>query len=195
MKYCLSVDLGQLSDYSALTVLEAHPGDDDHAPGYHVRHLHRFPLGTKYLDIVEETCTLLEQRPLWRQCQLALDLTGVGRPVGELFVEAGLRPIGVTITGGAGWHRERRDDWHVAKILLVSEVQKFLASERLMIARSLQHAGLLKQELRNFRVRVSKSATEIYEAREGAHDDLVLALAIGLFVAEHPGPKWLPVGT
>jgi hypothetical protein len=74
-------------------------------------------------------------------------------------------------------------------------VQKFLSSDRLIIAKSLPHAGLLKKELRDFRVRVSKSANEIYEAREGAHDDLVLSLAVSLFVAEHPMPRWLPVGT
>jgi hypothetical protein len=31
------------------------------------------------------------------------------------------------------------------------------------------------------------------DAREGAHDDLVLALAIALFVSEQPMAKWLPV--
>jgi hypothetical protein len=72
---------------------------------------------------------------------------------------------------------------------------KFLSSERLVIAKTLPHAATLKQELRDFRVRVSKSANEIYEAREGAHDDLLLSLCVGLFVAEHPRPRWLPVGT
>jgi hypothetical protein len=174
-------------------ILEAHPGDDDHLPGYHVRHIHRFDLGTGYLQVVDEVCLLLERPPLKGQCQLVLDLTGVGRPVGELFIEAGLRPIGVTITGGVSWHRERRDDWHVAKSLLVSLVQKFLSSERLVIAKSLPHAGTLKKELRDFRVKISKSANETYEAREGAHDDLLLSLCVGLFVAEHPGQRFLPV--
>jgi hypothetical protein len=195
MRYTLGVDLGQLRDYSALTIMEAHPGDEDHLPGYHVRHCHRFELLTPYLTIVDEVCRLMECPPLRDQCQLVLDLTGVGRPVGELFTEAGLRPIGLTITGGVSWHRETWDDWHVAKSLLVSLVQKFLSSERLLIAKSLPHAGTLKKELRDFRVKISKAANEIYEAREGAHDDLLLSLGVGLFVAENPGRKWLPVGT
>ena len=35
---------------------------------------------------------------------------------------------------------------------------------------------------------MSKAANETYDAREGAFDDLVLALAIALFVAEHSVP-------
>ena len=137
----------------------------------------------------------MERPPLRGQCQLVLDLTGVGRPVGELFAEAGLDPIGVTITGGFSWHRERRHDWHVAKSVLVSTTQKFLSSERLVIAKSLPHAGLLKKELRDFRVKISKSGNETYEAREGQHDDLLLSLCCALFVAEHPGRRWQPVGS
>jgi hypothetical protein len=195
MRYFLGCDLGQLRDYTGITILEPHAGDDDHLPGYHVRHIHRFELGTGYLDIVDAVYELLTRPPLARQCQLVLDLTGVGRPIGELFVEAGLKPIGVTITGGVSWHRERADDWHVAKSLLVSLVQKFLSSERLIIAKSAPHAGLLKKELKDFRVKISKAANETYEAREGAHDDILLSLACGLFVAENPGQRWAPVGT
>jgi hypothetical protein len=195
MRYYLGVDLGQISDYTALSILEAHAGDEGNLPGYHVRHLHRFPLGTSYLSIVDDVCLLLERKPLWNDCQLVLDLTGVGRPIGELFTEAGLKPIGITITGGVSWHRERWNDWHVAKSLLVSLVQKFLSSERLVIAKSLPHAGILKKELRDFRVKVTKAANEVYESREGAHDDLLLSLSVALFVAEHPGQRFLPVGT
>ena len=57
-------DLGQMSNYTALTALEAHAGDNDRLPGYYVRHLHRFDLGTSYLRIVDEVCTLIERRLL-----------------------------------------------------------------------------------------------------------------------------------
>jgi hypothetical protein len=147
MRFYLGCDLGQLHDPTALCVLEAHAGDDDHLPGYPIRHLERFPLGTSYLHIVDEVCTLMERRPLWGDCRLVLDLTGVGRPIGELFTEAGLKWIGITITGSQSWHRERDNDWHVAKSLLVSLTQKFLASDRLVIAKSLPHASILKTRL------------------------------------------------
>jgi hypothetical protein len=50
----------------------------------------------------------------------------------------------------------------------------------------LDHADTLKQELLDFRVHVTKAAHETYAAREGKHDDLVLALAMPAWVAERP---------
>ena len=66
-------------------------------------------------------------------------------------------------------------------------VWKFLQSGRLRIGATLPYAATLQKELRDFRVKISKAANETYDAREGAHDDLVLSLAVALFVAEHPG--------
>jgi hypothetical protein len=74
--------------------------------------------------------------------------------------------------------------FHVSKIMLVGLVQKCLQSARLQIGATLPHAATLQRELRDFRVKISKAAHEVYEAREGASDDIVLALAIALFVAE-----------
>jgi hypothetical protein len=122
-----------------------------------------------------------------------IDETGVGVAVADMFAEAGIPYIGVTITGGVGWHRETARHWHVSKHLLVSTVQKFLSSEALGISARLSEAPTMRRELRNFRVKVSKSANEIYEAREGQHDDLVLSLAVALFAAEHPGWRFAPM--
>ena len=52
-----------------------------------------------------------------------------------------------------------------------------------------------QKELRDFRVKISKAAHETYEAREGTHDDLVLSLAIALFVAENQGPPAIDLST
>jgi hypothetical protein len=57
----------------------------------------------------------------------------------------------------------------------------------------LKNAGILKKELRDFRVKVSRSANETYSAREGQHDDILLSLAVALFVAEHPGGRFVPI--
>jgi hypothetical protein len=111
-----------------------------------------------------------------------------------MFREAGIPYIGITITGGVGWHRESGQRWHVSKHLLVSTIQKFLSSEALGISRQLPAAALLRAELQNFRVKVSKAANEVYEAREGQQDDLVLSVSIALFVAEHPGHRFVPIG-
>jgi hypothetical protein len=194
MFYC-GLDLGQISDPSAACILEPHGEADERV--YDVRFLEQYKLGTSYPKIVQAIGTMLDRAPLRRDCTLVIDYTSVGRPIFDMFIEAPLEPlpIGITIIGGAGWHREPGQQLHVAKILLVGTVQKFLQSGRLRIGAKLPHAGTLQKELRDFRVKISKAANETYEAREGQHDDLVLSLAIALFAAEHAAPKWLPVGT
>jgi hypothetical protein len=191
--FAFGLDLGQTSDPSASIILEAHGEGDTRA--YDVRYIEQYRLGTSYPRIIESVGALLDREPLAGDCTLVIDHTGVGRPIYDMFVDAKLQPIGLTITGGTTWHRETSRQWHVAKILLVGLVQKFLQSGRLRIGAKLPHAGTLQRELRDFRVKISKAANETYELREGAHDDLVLSLAIALFAAEHPAPRWLPVGT
>jgi hypothetical protein len=192
VKFYCGLDLGQLSDYSAATILERL--EDGPYVRYEARHLQRWPLGTSYPRIVEAVRTLLARAPLAGQCRLVIDNSGVGVAVADMFSEAGIPYIGITITGGVGWHRESGRRWYVSKQLLVSTIQKFLSSEALGISRRLPEAALLRTELQNFRVKVSKTANEVFEARENEHDDLTCSLAIALFVAEHPGQKFAPVG-
>src|SRR5215510_12341338 len=191
--FAFGLDLGQTNDPSASIILEAHGEGDTRA--YDVRYIEQYRLGTSYPRIIESVGALLDREPLAGDCTLVIDHTGAGRPIYDMFVDAKLQPIGLTITGGTTWHRETSRQWHVAKILLVGLVQKCLQSGRLRIGAKLPHAATLQLELIVFRVRISKAVNETYEAREGQHDDIVLALAIALFAAEHPQRRWLPVGT
>jgi hypothetical protein len=192
MRFFVGLDLGKLEDHSAVTIIERVTDGDYYR--YECRYLERYPLGRPYPRIVESVGDLLVRVPLAKNCRLVIDNSGVGVAVADMFKEAGIPYTGVTITGGVGWHRESARRWHVSKHMLVSTVQKFLSSEALGISRQLQAAALLRAELQNFRVKVSKAANEVYEAREGQQDDLVLSLAIALFVAEHPGHRFAPLG-
>ena len=50
-----------------------------------------------------------------------------------------------------------------------------------MVAPALPAAATLAAELRNFEVRVTDAAHLQFSHREGAHDDLVLAVALALW--------------
>jgi len=133
---------------------------------------------------------LLERPPLQGQCTLVIDQTGVGRAIFDMFVEAELQPIGITITPGKNWHQEDWNQYHVAKELLVGVVQKFLQSERIRSSWRVKHSRLLKKELQSFRVKLTKALNEQYgpDVREGVNDDKVLATAVALWYAEHHTP-------
>lgn len=156
----------------------------NHSVRIDVRHLERLPLRTNYVDVVDHVRKLLSRPPLsFPRAELVLDQTGVGRPVVDMFRRKGLRPIGVTITGGANNETTRGDDCVVSKLLLVSRMQAMLHSGELRIAKELPDARTLGLEMQDFRANISETGIARFGAREGSHDDLVLAVAIGAWRA------------
>jgi hypothetical protein len=103
----------------------------------------------------------------------------------------------VVITAGQGWRPVARSSWHVSKVELVSAIRAALESGRLKVPARLEHADTLKRELADFRVKVTPAANETFSAREGAHDDLVLAVSMPVCLGNWrvfelvPDPEWL----
>lgn len=178
------------------------------APRYEIIHLERVPLDTSYVDIPPRIATIEQQlRQRWADTvfeitgqgvspqrapvELVLDQTGCGRPVVDLFREAGHDPLAITITAGNAvtWAGER--DARVSKRILVSQTQALMQSKRLKAASGLGEWPTLRAELGNFRARISLSGSVTFEAgtdeewRENANDDLLLALALSLWAGEN----------
>jgi hypothetical protein len=204
--YFAGLDLGQTMDYTALAIVRREDVREadrriakDHrgrtVSEFAVVHLERFPLGTPYPMIVGSVKDILGRPELGESVRLAVDGTGVGRPVVDMLLDAQFRATvtPITITAGAGDYR--RDRWHrthgpwaywVAKVHLVGAVQATLTTGRLKIAERLPFAELLRRELIDFRMKVTPAANEVFEARQGQHDDLVLAVAVALWLASVP---------
>lgn len=179
--FAVGLDLGQMSDYSALVVLQKVEEE------YHARHMQRWPLGTAYPDLVRDVHRLMHTPPLAGAGTLVIDATGVGVAVVDMFKGAPFRCVPVTITGGQHTHREG-GRYHVPKKDLIAAVQVWLQAGTLKIAASLPEAGTLTTELQNYRVHITQAAHETFNAREGQHDDLVLALALACWYwRQHAG--------
>lgn len=207
----VGLDLGQARDFTAAAVVEAIPSqyevavtDRDPEMGLlrdrteiieglpltlNVLNLVRFDLGTPYPVIVERIGAAMQRNP---DALLTVDRTGVGAPVFDLFVLAGLEPVAVTITGGERAHGSA-GEWSVPKRDLVGGLVAAFQSERLKIGAHLPHAATLTEELTNFRMKVDlKTGHDSYEAwRESVHDDLVLAVALAVWTANlvYGGPR------
>jgi hypothetical protein len=196
--YFAGLDLGQANDYTALTILErtrsavrpARTFQDASVPPkklctYAVRHLERFPLGTSYPTICRRLVDLFAQPPL-SGATLVVDQTGVGRAVVDMIrqarPQAKIRPITITAGHSVVGNGSGRN---VPKKELVGVLQVLFQSRRLQVARQLSNAPVLIRELEAFRVKVTASANETFEAwRERDHDDLVLAVALAAWVGE-----------
>jgi hypothetical protein len=200
VQWIVSVDIGQSIDPTAVAVLSVRqPLDIEQVVTLHdqelalarrspqridVRHLERLPLRMSYPDQIEHVARLLRRPPLnAASVRLVLDQTGVGRPVVDLFRRAGLGPVGITITAGDGETRTPEGDYRVAKLLLVSRLLAALHEGSLRIAKGLAETRTLAFELQDFRATVMQSGYTRFGAREGRHDDLVLAVALGTWLA------------
>jgi hypothetical protein len=224
-RYVEGVDIGQSVDHTAIAVLQVTTRQDRlnatmddpkaepipmewYPPGgggikdphgvarIDVRHLERLPLKMAYPAQVEHVKRLLNRPPLDRpNTDLVLDQTGVGRPVVDMFRQAGLDPVAVTITAGEGEGRgEGYRDFRVSKLMLVSRLQAMLHSGELKIVKVLEETQALAWELQDFRATASDAGNWSFGARSGRHDDLVLALAIGVWWANRP-MHGLTIGT
>lgn len=179
----VGLDLGQASDYTALSVLET---SEDRI--HNVRHLRRFKLGTSYPDIVANVAGLMKSPPLNREAMLIVDQTGVGRPVVDMFRAKGIPLVGVTITGGNAVTSDGVGGFLVPKRDLISNLQVLLQTGRLKFAEQLADGPALIKELLAYEVKVSDSGHDSYgNGRAAAHDDMVLSVAMAAWYAERYG--------
>lgn len=207
--YTVGIDLGQAHDPTAIAVIEAESfgirpnwngnlpketraaWEEDlrlhHPNQFRVRHLERLRLGMSYPAQVEYVASLLRRPPL-QDAGVYFDSTGVGRPVGDLFRKAKIQRLHeVTITGGREV-TDRPGGFNVAKLHLVSQLQALLHGGLLAIEPTLADAATLARELQDFRVTFTDAGNATFNAREGAHDDLVLATGLAAFGATRPRP-------
>ena len=204
--FYLSADLGQVNDYTAISIIELiEPPSEHHAYAdksqnqYHLRHIERLERGTTYPKAIERIQELYESKPLRQYAKtIVIDQTGVGRAVWDQMQQIGRNGFkgfqtmyGISITGGNEATCKGRE-YHVPKRDLVAALQVAFQNETLKIAKGLPEAHTLIAELTNFKVKINLNGHDQYEAwREGVHDDLVLSAAMGVWLAANKPNGWI----
>jgi hypothetical protein len=180
----VGVDVGQRQDYSAICVTEQESRLD--LPHFLARSIERLPLGTPYPAVVDRVAEIMErlgQRaqprrgPRLFSIELLLDATGVGLPIGDMLRERGLAPRLVLLTGSDTVNQQPQGVVTVGKPWMVGRMQVLLQSNRLHLPRTVE-AGILVKELHDYRIEVNAHAHASFNAKAGAHDDLVIALGL-----------------
>ena len=193
--FYLGVDLGQVSDYTALALLETADIRSLNGNGkdsgqttqeWSVRFLERIPLGTSYPDICKRIAEVVNNPKVATTTNsnltMVADATGVGLPVVNMLKEmrapAKLTIIPVMLTSGMHVTYDH-GCYHVPKRDLMGSVKMLLGDRTLKIADGMAFQDVLLKELDAFRVTVNvATGHDSYEAwRERDHDDLVLAVA------------------
>lgn len=199
-RVAVGVDLGQSKDPTSIAVVEKLSKEiADHAPMsrvpalrevlrrelpiYRIRLLQQAPLGESY----PAQSARLKRLLAWQEIaehdpSVWIDYTGVGRAVYDIFKQdrlPNIRPVTITFAGqpgpnGHGGHS-------VPKIELVSKLNALTHGGRLLTPPDLPLVKPFRRELSEFRVGYTALGNATFGAREGAHDDLVLAVALAVY--------------
>ena len=127
-----------------------------------------------------------------------VDYTGVGRAVFDIFKQERVpRIVPVTITFGGEDGPNGHGGHNVTKLGLVSRLQALMHTGKLHMPDTLPLSKLFRRELLDFRVSYTAVGNATFGAREGAHDDLILAVALAVYGLDggrvatvHPLSEW-----
>lgn len=177
------LDLGKMTDNAAWMLDD--PDVSVWPPIHRIRSIKLWEIGTKYEVVQLDLKNFITRRKIEGH-KMAVEINGPGVPVVETMMDsmpADIQPI--FTCGGSGVTNGPDDTLHVAKgQVLIATVQAVLVSDRLRVANVFWREELYRQ-LEVFGVKISKAGNEQFEAIGEAKDDMVMSLALTLFIAEH----------
>ncbi len=204
MRYTIGVDLGFAKDYTAIVTLDREPRKVDGerigeafkrehhwVDHYRAVRVERMPLKTEYHNVVERVGQYKRRYP---NSNIIVDATGVGLAVTQHLARDGVAHVPMLITGGHGYNTQKRP-WSIAKAEIISKMLLVYGENRIHLSPTGESAHILRAELQDFRMKRTASGNEQYlgDWRVGAHDDLVLALGIAVWLAERSSTRhWWP---
>jgi hypothetical protein len=189
--HTLGIDLGQATSHTAIVLLADASTTN---PVYEIVHTQRFPLATPYTTVIARIVEPLGRPPLLGSTSVAVDATGVGAAVLEQLtprLPAGTRCHPIVITSGSTVSRNGATTT-VPKENLITTIQLLFEHHRIRIAEHTVATGELIDELSNYTISLSAAGRVTYRpGQTSGHDDLVLALALAAWTAEHKKPPRL----
>ena len=193
MRFCIGVDLGKMQDFTAIVVNEQvdtfknrlfnevgwHSNPNAVVKYYRTRHLERMK-GVTYTAIEDRVENIMMNPTIWKECDLVMDVTGVGMGPFDECAKRGLEPIGIQITSGHQVSVAADGIYNVPKRELVMAGIRIMEQKRVQIVAP-EWTDTLKQELRDFRVKLTITGHLRFEHRDGANDVLLLSWLMALW--------------
>jgi len=196
--YTVSLDPAQLHDYSALAVLECLPGGAGGVTQDNIYRLVSLKRKQKlpYPEIVTWARRVFLNPKFQRSAgvgepRFVIDAGGVGRAIYDMLVAEYVKPVAIQLTGGEA-ETYSEGTYHVSKSLAVGRFLAAWDAGRVQVPATASFLPILENELRAFRGQMSAQGRARFEAEQGEHDDLVMALAQAVWYLERYAPKPLP---
>jgi len=173
----ISLDPAQLRDYSALAVIE-YSSDNT----YRLIDLNR-KQKLPYTEIVAWAKKVYLNPKFQPNPIFILDIGGVGRAIGDMLIAAGIKFIGVQSTGGDVGRREGTT-YYGPKTHIIGKFLGAWDAGRILMPSNSTFYNPFKKELRAFRGSMTSQNRAKFEAEQGEHDDLVMAVAQAVYWCE-----------
>jgi hypothetical protein len=205
----LSFDPGGDCDFAALAMVTFASEAPRYSRHYLCQRVIRFPHGYDYVEL--EALVVAAYRDVVRQRDEAwearwwsvgpakraprgkvrclVERNGVGRAMIDGLRRQGVEVISVWTSGGDGWE-SKASEFTIALTEVVRTLLRVWGERRLLFAQfSEDELAILEAECRSYESRLTPSGRLTYASREGAHDDVLRALAQGIAWCEH-GQPW-----
>jgi len=112
-----------------------------------------------------------------------LDSTGVGVAVNDILKTKGIRPKAIMITSGNAIKREG-NTIHVSKARMIGKFIGAFDAGKVHINPAMPIWPKVERELLTFRAELTAQGNARFEAEEGENDDMLMALAQGVWYGE-----------
>ena len=122
----------------------------------------------------------MARRTLAGRTRLVVDASGIGIPIVKEMRRYGLRPEPITFTAGS---RAKRNN--VPKRDLLSGLLLLFQQRRIRIPSNVKLRAELIEEFNNFILKYTPNGNPTFSAAAGAHDDLIMALALACYYFEN----------
>ncbi len=185
----VGVDLAQARDRTALVAVSSYLADGERRRQRHLEivRIETLRPGTPYPLQVEHVARFAEAVATDSRPVLLVDATGVGRPLLDMLADRLSYSVrGVTITSGQEVINHGRD-LAVPKATLIGSLEVALSTRRLHCPDALDGVAELRKELAAYSFELSEVSGRPLYGGKGAHDDLVIALALAVFGIERAG--------
>jgi hypothetical protein len=189
MIYILSLDPAQVRDWSALAAIDMHYVGARKRFEYDLVAMGR-KQGLPYdhptePSIASWALSVYKKKEFWdkQPPHFLLDATGVGVAVRDILASKGIRLKAVTITVGNTYTR-KGPIYHVGKPRLIGKFLGAFDAGKVHVNPALPIWPKLEREMLAFRSELSAQGNAKFEAEQGENDDMLFALAQGVWYGE-----------
>ncbi len=184
IQYIQSLDPAQLRDWSALCALKMYYEEKRKRMEYDLVAMNR-KQGLPYDQIVSWAVDTYKKPVFWAGLppKFVLDSTGVGVAVRDMMRSKGVPVVAVTITAGEAITRQG-PIIHVGKARMIGKFLGAFDAGKVHVNPNMPIWPKVEHEMLSFRAEMSAQGRAKFEAEEGEHDDMLFALAQGVWYGE-----------